>query len=213
MSSSSSRSGSIRPSTRAGPIRRRWSSGWRTAISRTSPARTISRPTARLRGTSRWSGATFAPTAFPGLRPPEARSPTRAMSTAGFARSSSGRLVPPEQQEEWLHMVSLATGDPIDDVSPEDTARLRARARSRRPRGDRDAMVLRGHTLGFRTLYVWFAEEDIRHRPDQFASGRGHGQAHRCGDRPLRCGEGARGAELTPARPGRRVRTVLRRRR
>ena len=85
----------------------------------------------------------------------------RAMSTAGFRAVFAGRVVPPEQQDEWLQMVSIATGEPIDEVTPDD------------PRGFSLGLgradfgpggvhwFYQGVTLGFRTVYVWYEEDDI----------------------------------------------------
>jgi D-alanyl-D-alanine carboxypeptidase len=73
----------------------------------------------------------------------------------------AGRVVPPKQQGEWLQMISTKTGQPIAKVTPDD------------PRGFSLGLVrallgptgahwfYEGTTLGYRTLYVWFAEEDI----------------------------------------------------
>ncbi len=73
----------------------------------------------------------------------------------------AGRVVPPEQQAEWLQMISTMTAQPISEVSPDD------------PQGFALGLVravlaptgahwfYEGETLGYRTLYVWFAEDDI----------------------------------------------------
>jgi D-alanyl-D-alanine carboxypeptidase len=73
----------------------------------------------------------------------------------------AGKVVPPKQQNEWLQMVSTRTGAPLAEVSSED------------PRGFSLGLVqailgpmgahwfYEGETLGFRTLYVWFAQDDI----------------------------------------------------
>ncbi len=73
----------------------------------------------------------------------------------------AGKVVPPKQQAEWLQMVSTRTGAPLAEVSPED------------PRGFSLGLVqailppmgahwfYEGETLGYRTLYVWFAQDDI----------------------------------------------------
>jgi D-alanyl-D-alanine carboxypeptidase len=69
--------------------------------------------------------------------------------------------VPPQQQAEWLQMISTRTGQPISNVSTDD------------PRGFSLGLIralvgatgahwfYEGTTLGYRTLYVWFAEDDI----------------------------------------------------
>ena len=73
----------------------------------------------------------------------------------------AGKVVPPQQQTEWLQMVSTRTGAPLAEVSSEN------------PRGFSLGLArgilgsagphwfYQGETLGFRTLYVWFAEDDI----------------------------------------------------
>ncbi|WP_134494777.1 serine hydrolase domain-containing protein [Microvirga pakistanensis] len=73
----------------------------------------------------------------------------------------AGKVVPPKQQAEWLRMVSTRTGAPLAEVSPED------------PRGFSLGLAqsilgpmgahwfYEGETLGYRTLYVWFAQDDI----------------------------------------------------
>ena len=73
----------------------------------------------------------------------------------------AGKVVPPKQQNEWLQMVSTRTGAPLAEVSSED------------PRGFSLGLVqailgpmgahwfYEGETLGYRTLYVWFAQDDI----------------------------------------------------
>jgi D-alanyl-D-alanine carboxypeptidase len=73
----------------------------------------------------------------------------------------AGRVVPAKQQAEWLQMISTRTGQPIAKVTPDD------------PRGFSLGLVrallgptgahwfYEGTTLGYRTLYVWFAEDDI----------------------------------------------------
>ena len=72
-----------------------------------------------------------------------------------------GRVVPPKQQSEWMALVSTKTGKPIADVSADD------------PRGFSLGLgkavlgpigahwYYQGETLGYRTLYVWFEQENI----------------------------------------------------
>jgi D-alanyl-D-alanine carboxypeptidase len=72
-----------------------------------------------------------------------------------------GRVVPPKQQSEWMALVSTKTGEPIADVSADD------------PRGFSLGLgkavlgpigahwYYQGETLGYRTLYVWFEQENI----------------------------------------------------
>jgi D-alanyl-D-alanine carboxypeptidase len=73
----------------------------------------------------------------------------------------AGRVVPAKQQGEWLRMISTRTGEPIAGLTAED------------PRGFSLGLVqailgpmgahwfYEGETLGYRTLYVWFAQDDI----------------------------------------------------
>jgi len=73
----------------------------------------------------------------------------------------AGKVVPPKQQAEWLEMVSTRTGAPLAEVSSEE------------PRGFSLGLArgilgsagpqwfYQGETLGYRTLYVWFADEDV----------------------------------------------------
>lgn len=73
----------------------------------------------------------------------------------------AGRVVPAKQQGEWLRMVSTRTGETLAGLTAED------------PRGFSLGLVqailgpmgahwfYEGETLGYRTLYVWFAQDDI----------------------------------------------------
>jgi D-alanyl-D-alanine carboxypeptidase len=73
----------------------------------------------------------------------------------------AGRVVPAKQQGEWLRMISTQTGEPLAGLTAED------------PRGFSLGLVqailgpmgahwfYEGETLGHRTLYVWFAQDDI----------------------------------------------------
>jgi len=73
----------------------------------------------------------------------------------------SGRVVPPEQQAEWLSLVSTATGAAIEDVTPEDPRGF-SLGLSKAILGDFGPVwFYQGTTLGFRTLYVWFEDEDL----------------------------------------------------
>ena len=73
----------------------------------------------------------------------------------------SGRLLPPEQQEELTTLVSTATGQPIDQTSPTDpsgfglgVARVTAEELG-------TFWVYEGGTLGFRTLHVYLPESGL----------------------------------------------------
>ena len=73
----------------------------------------------------------------------------------------SGRFAAPEQQKEWLSLISTATGEPIDDVTPEDPRGF-ALGLSKAILGPYGGVwFYQGTTLGFRTLYVWFEDEDM----------------------------------------------------
>jgi D-alanyl-D-alanine carboxypeptidase len=73
----------------------------------------------------------------------------------------AGKVMPRQQQAEWLRMVSTRTGAPLAEVSSED------------PRGFSLGLArgilgsagphwfYQGETLGFRTLYAWFSEDVI----------------------------------------------------
>jgi D-alanyl-D-alanine carboxypeptidase len=71
-----------------------------------------------------------------------------------------GRVVPPEQQAEWLQMVSTRTGEPIPEVSPDDPQGFAlGLVQGLLPGGP--AWFYQGMTLGYRTLYVWFEADGI----------------------------------------------------
>jgi D-alanyl-D-alanine carboxypeptidase len=73
----------------------------------------------------------------------------------------AGQVVPAKQQGEWLRMISTRTGETLAGLTAED------------PRGFSLGLVqailgpmgahwfYEGETLGYRTLYVWFAQDDI----------------------------------------------------
>ncbi len=72
-----------------------------------------------------------------------------------------GKVVPPKQQKEWTQLVSTKTGEPITKVTPDDPAgfALGLSYRILGPLGPQ--WFYEGETLGYRTLYVWFADEDL----------------------------------------------------
>ena len=73
----------------------------------------------------------------------------------------SGRVVPEKQQGEWLQMVSTRTGGPIAGLTAEDPRGF-SLGLARAMLGPMGAhWFYEGETLGYRTLYVWFAEDDI----------------------------------------------------
>ncbi len=73
----------------------------------------------------------------------------------------SGRFAAPEQQTEWMSLISTATGEPIADVTPEDPRGF-ALGISKAVLGPYGGVwFYQGTTLGYRTLYVWFEDEDM----------------------------------------------------
>ena len=73
----------------------------------------------------------------------------------------SGKVVPPKQQKEWMQMVSTKTGDPIAEVTAADPSGF-ALGLARRRMGPLGApWFYQGESLGYRTLYVWYAEQDL----------------------------------------------------
>ena len=95
------------------------------------------------------------------------------MQSAGGAVSSArdvdrwmravfgGKVVPPKQQEEWMELVSTKTGEPIATVSADDPGGF-ALGLGRRILGAIGAQwFYQGESLGYRTLYVWFADQDL----------------------------------------------------
>ena len=71
-----------------------------------------------------------------------------------------GRVVPPEQQAEWLQMVSTRTGEPIEALSeahPQGFAL--GLIQTLMPEGP--IWFYQGMTLGYRTLYAWFEDDDL----------------------------------------------------
>ena len=73
----------------------------------------------------------------------------------------SGKVVPAKQQKEWMEMVSTKTGEPISAVTEADPSGF-ALGLARRVMGPLgDPWFYQGESLGYRTLYVWYAEEDL----------------------------------------------------
>jgi D-alanyl-D-alanine carboxypeptidase len=73
----------------------------------------------------------------------------------------SGKVVPPKQQQEWTKLISLKTGEPIATVSEDDPGgfALGLAYKILGPLGPR--WFYEGESLGYRTLYVWVADEDM----------------------------------------------------
>lgn len=73
----------------------------------------------------------------------------------------AGKVVPAEQQAEWTELVSMKTGKPIADVSADDPGGF-SLGLVRKILGPFGAQwFYEGESLGYRTLYVWFADEDL----------------------------------------------------
>ena len=73
----------------------------------------------------------------------------------------AGRVVPPKQQAEWLSLISLKTGAPIRDVSAADPGGF-SLGLARALRGPAGPLwFYEGVTLGYRTLYVWYSDENL----------------------------------------------------
>ena len=72
-----------------------------------------------------------------------------------------GKVVPPKQQQEWTELVSTKTGEPIRAVSTDDPRGF-ALGLARGILGPLGAQwFYEGESLGYRTLYVWIADEDL----------------------------------------------------
>jgi D-alanyl-D-alanine carboxypeptidase len=73
----------------------------------------------------------------------------------------AGRVVPPKQQAEWLSLISLKTGAAIRDVSAADPGGF-SLGLARAIHGPAGPLwFYEGVTLGYRTLYVWYSEENL----------------------------------------------------
>ena len=96
------------------------------------------------------------------------------MQSAGGAVSSArdvdrwmravfgGKVVPPAQQKEWEALVSMKTAEPIADVTKDDPGGFALGLGKRMfepPLGAE--WFYEGESLGYRTLYVWIADEDL----------------------------------------------------
>ncbi|MGE5261255.1 MAG: serine hydrolase domain-containing protein [Actinomycetota bacterium] len=96
------------------------------------------------------------------------------MQSAGGAVSSArdvdrwmravfgGKVVPPKQQKEWEALVSMKTGEPIADVSDDEPGGFALGLGKRMFPAPLGAQwFYQGESLGYRTLYVWIADEDL----------------------------------------------------
>jgi D-alanyl-D-alanine carboxypeptidase len=72
-----------------------------------------------------------------------------------------GKVVPPKQQQEWTELVSIKTGEPIARVSADDPGGF-ALGLAYKILGPLGAQwFYEGESLGYRTLYVWIADQDL----------------------------------------------------
>jgi len=72
-----------------------------------------------------------------------------------------GKVVPPKQQQEWTELVSTKTGEPIVTVSA-DSPEGFALGLAKRILGPLGAQwFYEGESLGYRTIYVWIADQDL----------------------------------------------------
>ena len=72
-----------------------------------------------------------------------------------------GKVVPPKQQEEWTRLVSTKTGEPIATLSTDDPGGFALGSGYRILGSLGPQWFYEGETLGYRTLYVWIAAEDL----------------------------------------------------
>ena len=95
------------------------------------------------------------------------------MQSAGGAVSSArdvdrwmravfgGKVVPGKQQKEWEELISMKTGEPIADVTEDDPGGF-ALGLGKRVLGPLGAQwFYEGESLGYRTVYVWIADENL----------------------------------------------------
>jgi D-alanyl-D-alanine carboxypeptidase len=95
------------------------------------------------------------------------------MQSAGGAISSArdvdrwmravfgGKVVPPKQQEEWTELVSTKTGKPIATVSTDDPSGFALGLGCRIFGSLGLQWFYEGESLGYRTVYVWIADQDL----------------------------------------------------
>lgn len=95
------------------------------------------------------------------------------MQSAGGAISSArdvdrwmravfgGKVVPPQQQKEWMELVSTKTGEPIKALSADDPGGF-ALGLAQKILGPLGAQwFYEGESLGYRTIYVWVADQNL----------------------------------------------------
>ena len=72
-----------------------------------------------------------------------------------------GKVVPAKQQNEWMELISNKTGEPIATVSADDPGGF-ALGLGYKILGPLGAQwFYEGESLGYRTLYVWIADQDL----------------------------------------------------
>ena len=72
-----------------------------------------------------------------------------------------GKVVPPKQQQEWTELISTKTGEPIATVSADNPEGF-ALGLAERILGPLGAQwFYEGESLGYRTIYVWIADQDL----------------------------------------------------
>ena len=72
-----------------------------------------------------------------------------------------GKVVPAKQQKEWMELISSKTGEPIATVSADDPGGF-ALGLGYKILGPLGAQwFYEGESLGYRTLYVWIADQDL----------------------------------------------------
>jgi D-alanyl-D-alanine carboxypeptidase len=72
-----------------------------------------------------------------------------------------GRVAPPKQQAEWMALVSIKTGAPIADVTADDPRGFSLGLGKAVLGSVGSHWFYQGETLGYRTLYVWFEEDNL----------------------------------------------------
>ena len=73
----------------------------------------------------------------------------------------SGKVVPPKQQQEWTELVSTKTGEPIATLSADDPAGFGLGIGCTIFGSLGVQWFYEGESLGYRTLYVWIADQDL----------------------------------------------------
>jgi len=72
-----------------------------------------------------------------------------------------GRVVQPKQQAEWMALVSIKTGEAIADVTADDPRGFSLGLGKAVLGSTGSHWFYQGETLGYRTLYVWFEQDNL----------------------------------------------------